>query len=137
MLSELVYLSFRSAACTDDDVQKILEEARQFNGKQDITGVLIYSQEKFLQVLEGEQDKIIALYEKIKLDDRHDRALMVSNRPITERHFPSWQMAEKAINTDDYAFLSFMNEEEQAQFKALLKGEEQNNATKMIARLFA
>lgn len=86
--------------------------------------------------MEGDQDKILALYNKIKEDERHDRALMVSNRPITERHFPSWQMAEKAINTDDYSFLSAMNDQEQVQFKALLNGENQNNATKMIARLF-
>ena len=76
------------------------------------------------------------LCEKIKLDERHGRALMVANHPITDRHFPSWQMAEKAINTDDFSFLSEMTEEEQAQFKALLNGENQNNAAKMIARLF-
>lgn len=136
MLSELVYLSFRSATCTDEDVEKILEQARRFNGKQDITGVLVYSKDKFLQVLEGEQEKILSLYEKIKLDKRHDRALMVANRPIMERHFPSWQMAQKAINTDDFSFLSEMTDEEQTQFKALLNGENQNNATRMIARLF-
>ena len=42
----------------------------------------------------------------------------------------------EAINTDDFSFLSEMTEEEQAQFKALLNGENQNNAAKMIARLF-
>lgn len=47
MLSELVYLSFRSATCTDDDVKKILEEARRSNGKEGITGVLVYSKDKF------------------------------------------------------------------------------------------
>ena len=43
-----------------------MESSIRNNGKIDISGVLLYSDQKFLQVLEGEHKQIIELYDTIK-----------------------------------------------------------------------
>lgn len=136
MLSELLYISFRQTSCTNEEVKTILEQSVKNNGKQNITGVLLYSKDKFLQVLEGENEHILALYDKIKTDPRHNRVLMLSLKPLKERFFPSWQMAGKEMDSG-YSFLSSLSDNEQQEFKQLLEGESNNNAVKMISKLFS
>jgi len=136
MLSQLIYVSVRTENCTDEEIQKILEASNRKNGDKDITGVLLYSQTKFLQVLEGEKDEILGLYDMIKKDDRHKNLIMISLAPIQKRYFPSWQMGSKKINTETYEFLTDMDAKSQAEFKALLNGKEQQNAILVINKLF-
>lgn len=136
MLSQLVYLSIRDTSCSNEEVSQILEASVANNGKRDITGVLVYSQTKFLQVLEGNQHHIMTLFDQIKKDQRHSNALLLSAKQIDTRYFPSWQMVGKAIDTETYDFLTAMEEDEKKEFRALIHGESKNNAARMIAKLF-
>ncbi|MCB1143444.1 MAG: BLUF domain-containing protein [Leptospiraceae bacterium] len=136
MISQLIYLSLRTPECTDDEIKKILDSAMRNNGKHNVTGVLLYSQTKFLQVLEGEEDEIVKLYESIKTDKRHRNVIMVSLKPIEERFFPSWQMGSKMINTETYDFLTKMNSKEQDEFRAILNGEKTGDPINVINKLF-
>ncbi|MGK7394640.1 MAG: BLUF domain-containing protein [Candidatus Cyclobacteriaceae bacterium M3_2C_046] len=136
MLSQLIYVSVRKNNCTDQEIENILASSNKNNGKKDITGVLLFSDTKFLQVLEGEKSDILALYDHIKLDERHKNVMMISLKPITQRYFPSWQMGSKAIDTQSFSFLTEMSSQEQTQFKSLLEGKEQQDAIKVIHKLF-
>lgn len=135
-LSQLIYASARLPECTDVEIKKILDAAIRKNGKIDITGVLLYSQTKFLQVLEGDKDEILRLYDLIKEDKRHKNVIMISLKPIEKRFFPSWQMGSKQINTDTYDFLTTMSSSEQQQFRSLLNGEQSGDAINIINKLF-
>jgi len=135
MLSQVIYVSVRKASCTDEEIQKILEASNRKNGERDISGVLLYSKSKFLQVLEGEKDEIMELYDKIKADERHTNVIMISLRPIKERYFPSWQMGSKKID-DSYDFLTDMDEQSKKEFKKILEGEQTNDAIRIINKLF-
>lgn len=138
MLSQLVYISVRSADCTDAEIQKILESSIQNNGKINITGVLLYSDTKFIQCLEGEYDLIIQLYDKIKTDKRHKNVMMITLSSIKERAFPSWQMGSKRISVDDVEFNTKMTETEKQEFKSVLSGETQQSqkVTDIIKKFF-
>ncbi len=136
MLAQLIYVSVRTSKCTDTEIEKILEASNRKNGDKDITGVLLYSKTKFIQVLEGDSDEILKLYDKIKEDNRHINVVLISLKPITERYFPSWQMGSKRIDTETYDFLTNMDSASKAQFRALLNGEKQNNAIMIINKLF-
>lgn len=136
MLSQLVYLSIRNPDCSQELVSQILEVSQKNNSKTDITGALIYSQTKFLQVLEGEENQLIALFHKIKKDCRHSSILLLSSKPIEKRYFPSWQMASKEIDTQNYHFLTHMEEEEQIAFRSLISGKSHSSAARIIAKLF-
>lgn len=122
MLSQLVYVSKRSPQCSEREIESILEASVRNNKKANITGVLLYSKEKFLQCIEGDFKQISSLYEKIKQDKRHHDAVMIALNPIRERVFPSWQMAGKSIDLDKVDFKNQMNQQEQKEFEEVLAG---------------
>nr|WKN37531.1 BLUF domain-containing protein [Tunicatimonas sp. TK19036] len=128
MLSQLVYVSSRSEFCTDQEIQKILASCQKNNKDKDITGVLLYSLTHFVQYLEGEYSEIIHLYDKIKEDQRHKKAVMISNGPISGRVFPSWQMGAKKFDNYAIDYQSDMNGHEQETFRNILAGKNSNNA---------
>ena len=72
---------------------KILVDSRVRNKLADVTGLLVYVDGNFLQVLEGEQDAVSALFEKICRDRRHKDVKVVYKTGIERRTFDAWQMA--------------------------------------------
>ena len=65
MLEELLYCSVSVAPhLTDEDLNQILDSARRRNLAEDITGMLIYHQGEFVQILEGRKKSVENIYEK-------------------------------------------------------------------------
>jgi Sensors of blue-light using FAD len=67
--------------------------ARSFNKTQGITGALLVSQDWFVQVLEGAEPAVRALFARIEKDPRHDRVAPLETTPIEARVFSRWAMA--------------------------------------------
>jgi hypothetical protein len=82
MLSQLVYVSNRKPNCSGEEIEKILESCKKNNAPLNITGVLLYSETKFIQLVEGDAKVIAGLYDKIKKDNRHSNPMMISYNPI-------------------------------------------------------
>jgi hypothetical protein len=59
---------------------------------------LLYIEGDFLQVIEGEEDVIISLFEKIKIDSRHKGIICVFNEKVKERQFSDWSMGFHITN---------------------------------------
>ncbi len=97
MLYELIYRSQASDDITEGNLVDILETARGFNGQNNITGCLLYNNKQFLQLLEGEFDTLMALYEKIKVDDRHHDVHLLHMQETQYRIYPDWTMAFKSL----------------------------------------
>lgn len=74
------------------DVEHIIQKARKYNERDDITGLLISNFEYFFQVIEGPEKNISALYEKIKLDPRHTDMHLITKEASDTRLFPDWKM---------------------------------------------
>lgn len=91
-LKQLIYCSDACAAMDSPALQSILDVARARNAEFGITGMLVYSNGRFLQVLEGQPGPLDALYAKIATDPRHDHVRTVLSRSIKERDFPNWSM---------------------------------------------
>ena len=91
-LYRLIYTSQRKQECDDQEIRNILLSAERNNAHADVIGLLIYSKDRFVQYLEGDPDKINALFDKIKGDSRHAGAMVRDFSEIDERLFPSWQM---------------------------------------------
>jgi len=96
-LISLVYVSYETRRMMAEDIQSILDSARRFNGLNAITGMLLYRKGYFIQALEGEQDVVKALYEKIAADPRHQGCLTVHTSIIQERSFSRWSMGYKDL----------------------------------------
>jgi hypothetical protein len=77
---------------TDDDLRAILRKARDKNAGLGVTGMLLYRDGFFLQILEGEQAQVDELFAVIAADDRHRNVLKIEEHPISERTFGQWTM---------------------------------------------
>ena len=104
-LVSLVYVSFASQDMSEDELREILKKARENNQKLDVTGMLLYRNGFFIQALEGEEEVVTALYEKIKLDPRHRSILQIHKYPIRKRSFEDWSMGFHYVENQDLAGL--------------------------------
>ncbi len=99
MLVRLLYASRAAAPLTTPVVDSILAQSRAHNPKHGITGILCYSNDLFLQVLEGGRDEVCELYNTIVRDDRHSNVRILCFEEITERHFGTWTMGHVDVAT--------------------------------------
>lgn len=126
MLSQLVYVSNRKPNCTEEEIEKILASCKKNNPPLIITGILLYSDKKFIQLVEGESKVIMELYDKIKKDDRHANPMMISLNPIKEKSFPSWHMGSKKLPESKVDFKTEITAEDKGVFESILSGKEEN-----------
>jgi hypothetical protein len=98
---EIVYCSTASRDLSQKDIADILKTAHAFNNKNNITGCLLYHSREFLQILEGDKDKIQDLYSIIYEDDRHSDIIMLAEGEKVERVFKDWSMAYQELSDDD------------------------------------
>ncbi|GAA3574791.1 hypothetical protein GCM10022197_34840 [Microlunatus spumicola] len=92
MTFSLVYVSRVAASVTGQGLLELMWASRTYNEAVGITGLLLYSDGGFLQVLEGDQDVVESLYASIEQDPRHDDVTLVRTREQDEREFPDWSM---------------------------------------------
>lgn len=92
-LTRLIYASHSVRMLGMTEIVTLLETARQNNHALEITGMLAFSRDGFLQVLEGSPERINALYHRIAVDPRHDQLSLISFGEVVEREFPDWSMA--------------------------------------------
>lgn len=126
MLSQLVYVSNRKPSCTQEEIDKILSSCKKNNPALNITGVLLYSDTKFIQLVEGDAKVIMQLYDKIKSDSRHSNTMMISYGPIKDKAFPSWHMGTKKLTTDTIDFTTDITSDDKVIFDKILTGKEEN-----------
>lgn len=97
MLVRLLYASRATAPFSTAIVDSILEQSRKNNPSQGITGILCFSDDLFIQVLEGGRDEVCELYNKIVRDDRHCDVRILTYEEISERRFGGWSMGQVNI----------------------------------------
>jgi hypothetical protein len=88
-----VYVSSAYGMLPEQEILEILRISRLNNERHDITGMLLYRDGNFLQVLEGPAAAVDKALEKIKRDPRHHGVILMSRRSVEERQFADWTMA--------------------------------------------
>lgn len=84
----------------DADLGAIFLSARHNNREQDITGALLVTERYFVQTLEGAEDAVRALYDRIEKDSRHDEVTLLQAGTAGERVFGRWAMARVGASAD-------------------------------------
>jgi hypothetical protein len=97
----LIYSSEATGEMARTDLEQMLRESRLRNTRRDITGVLVFSDGVFLQVLEGEREDIEDLMENIQRDPRHRDIKVIHEEEIDRRAFPTWRMAHLSPRAED------------------------------------
>lgn len=100
-IRQLVYTSDAQYGLGKDAVESILCTSRRKNPANEITGILIFIDGVFIQVLEGSADVIMDLYATISDDSRHNNVRLLSDAYISDRDFGEWAMAYLETTTTE------------------------------------
>jgi hypothetical protein len=108
----LVYVSSAVQLFSQADLHDLLGKSRLNNAKLDVTGMLLYRSGNFIQVLEGEEEKVRMLQSKIARDTRHRGMFTLLQQHQDARSFPEWSMGFRDLtNVDAHppGFSEFLN----------------------------
>lgn len=105
-MHRIIYTSQASQPFSEVQLTALLTYARHANAERRVTGVLVYGDGQFVQVLEGEREVIAALYAKISQDPRHASVFKLTDEAITQRHFAGWAMGFRAVSAAELAHLT-------------------------------
>jgi hypothetical protein len=90
---QMVYSSLAGKKMLKSDLYIILRQARHNNKISGVTGLLVYTDRHFFQVLEGNKEVVSVLFEKISSDKRHSNIRILYESEVDGRSFPNWEMA--------------------------------------------
>src|SRR5688572_19699226 len=76
-LFSLVYVSASTHLMEDAELEAILTKSRDNNAELGLTGMLLYYEGAFMQVLEGTEENVRGLYTRISQDPRHHRVTLL------------------------------------------------------------
>ncbi|RSK45323.1 BLUF domain-containing protein [Hymenobacter rigui] len=91
-LHHLIYQSTAAVALSGADLGRMLSQSQARNAAADVTGMLLYDGNRFLQVLEGPAEAVLATFARIRTDCRHTEVQVLANGPIAQRQFGQWAM---------------------------------------------
>jgi hypothetical protein len=98
-MHHVIYLSWAIVPFNEEQLQQLLIAARRRNTELAVTGILLYGNERFVQVLEGEEDTVQEVYALIRRDPRHHNFITFANKPVAQRAFTEWAMGFKSVSS--------------------------------------
>lgn len=90
----------------EPNVARILMASRSNNAKNEIVGGLYYGDDRFFQYLEGEEEAVRTLYDRIAADSRHHNVTTLLEEPLKARTFANWSMKYVPLSSDVKGFLN-------------------------------
>lgn len=103
-----VYYSISKGDVDNKLISDILEHSRKSNLAKNITGCLLYHNNVFLQLLEGDKTTVETLFDVIKEDSRHKEVTEIFYETVNDRIFPNWSMAYHELDDTDEEVKKFI-----------------------------
>ena len=100
-MRQLLYVSNTELEIGLSDLDQVLTASRRNNAMMGITGLLLFIDGGFLQILEGEERAVRELYTRISSDPRHRNSRLMLDREVPSRAFPDWSMGFERPCMDD------------------------------------
>lgn len=95
----LVYVSSAIKPFTQSQLLQLLAQSRADNERRNVTGMLLYKNGNFMQVLEGEESDVRDVHKKISTDMRHRGLLVLLQRHQQARDFAAWSMGFRDLSS--------------------------------------
>ncbi|OOQ61418.1 BLUF domain-containing protein [Mucilaginibacter pedocola] len=99
----LIYLSTAVDLLDEQEIHNLLAKSRARNASNDITGILLYHEGNFIQLLEGEQAKVDETLERIAGDPSHKNIIVIDEGDLDERNFGAWSMGYQKATAKELA----------------------------------
>lgn len=91
-IKQMIYLSSATGQLAEGALARILNSSVRNNAESEITGLLIFHEGAFFQVLEGPAEAVAACFARIEADPRHCQIIRMIERSVAARSFPAWRM---------------------------------------------
>lgn len=98
---QLLYFSRATAHVEASTLAEILQTSQRNNQRSGISGLLIYEDYHFMQVLEGTKQAVEEIFAKICVDERHTDVFTIYSADVEKRQFGGWAMAHYQFQPDD------------------------------------
>lgn len=98
---QLTYISIPTRPMSNEDLMGILNPSRLNNACLGVSGMLLYTGEAFIQVLEGEEKVVDDLVADIKKDPRHKDFRIIERKKINTREYAEWTMGFKRVDKEE------------------------------------
>jgi hypothetical protein len=98
-LITVAYVSSATHELTTDELGEILKVSRERNERDGLTGLLLYHDGNFIQVLEGPEGPVRAAVSRIQRDLRHNQFTVLLDQPIGVRAFAGWAMGFRHVHS--------------------------------------
>jgi uncharacterized protein YbgA (DUF1722 family) len=112
----VIYISSAVSSFTSSQLEEMLYKFRAYNNKHNITGILLYVDGDFIQVMEGEKKEIVKLFDNIKRDTRHKGIITLFEGFTKYNQFPDWRMG---FSKSTYSELGSLVEENELNKKTV------------------
>jgi len=106
MAEALRSVTYSSTATSEFDARELAEllaSSRAANLAHDLSGMLLFRGNRFLQVLEGPESLVRSLIDRIRRDPRHGDMRVLVDEEIEERRFADWTMGYEMLATPQKA----------------------------------
>lgn len=90
---QLVYVSTATTGFGSQELASLLEVARRNNSADGVSGMLLHHEGNFFQVLEGQEDAVKRIFERVEQDPRHQAVTVIHEEEVDEPAFGDWSMA--------------------------------------------
>ncbi len=102
-MKRLIYCSQATYDFSPEELVTLLEISRRNNEAAGLSGMLLYSSQSFLQMLEGDPAALATTYARIGVDDRHTNLRLLLDAEVTAPLFPDWTMGFEHVDDEDLA----------------------------------
>ncbi|MDN3596735.1 BLUF domain-containing protein [Zunongwangia endophytica] len=87
----ICYVSSAAPLLTDKDVDEVLSWTQSWNLDHNLTGMLLYSDGNFFQVIEGETETVKGIFSNIYNDTRHRNLIKIFDKQIDKNSFEFYE----------------------------------------------
>jgi L-cysteine desulfidase len=129
------YVSTANRTLNQDEVTELLDLTEIRNNNRGVNGLLIYSEGNFFEVIEGEKNMILELFENIKEDPRHRNIMMIFEKDMDkplfydkEANFISENTKHRQMNVENFLYyIKDLDESAQKAVKNILAAMGENS----------
>jgi Sensors of blue-light using FAD len=91
VLRQLAFASRARPGLRASETSELIATSRSNNARDHISGVLLYTGESFLQIVEGPEAAVNGLWRRLLLDDRHHSIVLLFDLAEDDRWSDGWR----------------------------------------------
>jgi hypothetical protein len=99
---QISYISQAAEPMSSEDLLSLLMQCRRNNMARDVTGMLLFANGTFLQVVEGDDRVVDDLVAVIEKDPRHTSVQLLGRRAIEARQYADWSMGFERVTSESF-----------------------------------